>query len=378
MSVTELLPRILLVDDQPERHSALKLALRERADIEAVHPSEIELDMLQDVDLVSVDEYLGDEWQAEVVTTLGIPASLMNRDGLSVAAAFRSQTRNTSEPSDSVARRVPTFAVSLHTGALATLAEDLPAKNREALTASQHDLEWVFDWAAPNFSSRILELAEASRSLLGRTGQIEDDFGAAWLKVPRAPWTSTAIAQIEDCRPPAHSLARNTNGRSFLRWLAHRVLPYPAFLLSQEHGANLLGIDLPSFKRLSVQLEPMIYKGPLQSFLGDRWWRAGLQQLLVDADVYQWDNARDRANAISKTVGIELTPLSNDQPVVSYDADGSVSDIDADPTTSVRLQQDGWPVWADDPWATLHDAIGDENLRRMVAQADRNQLESAR
>jgi hypothetical protein len=369
------LPRILLVDDQVDRHDLLVDVLKDRALVRVVHPLDVDLDDLTDIDLVSVDEFLGDDWELEITDTLTIPASLSNRDGLAVAASFRSQTRRSSDnPAVSTSPSgLPQFAVTLHTGALATLAGDLPSGNREALTANQHDLEWVFQREDEKFPARLAEMALASRSLLS-ADRVQDDFGASWLNVPSEPWRDTAIAQIEDCRPPAHSLARNTNGRSYLRWLAHRVLPYPAFLVSRDHGANLLGITARSFDALAQQLEGSVYAGPLSNFLGQRWWRAGLQQILVNCDVYQWDNAVDRARALSTAFGIDLDALQHDQPVVSYDIEGRVKNIDTDPETSVRLQQDGWPVWADDPWASKADVAENDLLRRMVAQADRPDL----
>lgn len=371
MPIYQDLPRILVIDNEVERLVGIQAHLRDRASIEVVHPLEVEPADLEGVDLVSVDEFLGDDWSAYIDSSeRPLPASLMNADGLAVAAALRSQERIGGQ-------RLP-LAVTLHTGAIHDLAGALPAANRESLTAAQHDLEWVFEWDAEGFPDRLVELAAAARSLINDEKIIENDFGASWLKVPTESWSETAIAQIEDCRPPAHSLARNSAGRSYLRWLAHRVLPYPTFLLSRDHCANLLGLQLESFDQLSQVLMNVKYQGPLSSLLGPRWWRAGLQQLLVDVDLYQWDSSLNRAVALSERFGLSLIPLTNDQPVVSYTIDGRVEDIDTDPDAAVRLQQDGWPVWADDPWATIAAVADDPNLRRMVTKSDQKLISDGR
>lgn len=367
--------KVLLVDDQPGRLRGLETLFAEHADFVVRDPFSVEAEDLLDIDLVSVDEFLGDDWLAATdVGDQSSPASIRNRDGLAVAASFRSQTRT------AITGNPERTAVTLHTGALERIAEGLPKERREALTAAQHDLEWVFSWEAEDFGHRLIALARAAQGAHQHEAQNSQDFGAGWLLLPDSGWSDTARAQIEDCRPPARALAQNTNGRSLVRWLAHRILPYPTFLLDQSHAANLLGITEESFARLAAtshagQYE-ISYTGPLSDFLGRRWWRAGLQQMLVDVDRYQWDSSADRAEALANAAGVDLAPLTHDQPVVAYDSSGRVLSIDADADKSVRLQADGWPVFADDPWALIDLASGDPDLRSLVAQSERHRLES--
>lgn len=363
------LPSILLIDNESsERVVGIRARLAGRANVRAIDPLDVEPEDLADADLVSVDEFLGDDWDTFVESDArALPASVRNRDGLAVAASVRSQVR--------FAGTRP-LAITLHTGEIDKLAGALPRANREPLVAAQHDLEWVFQFEADFIPDRLLAFAEAARSLVNAANIVADDFGARWLQVPRdAPWGPTAIAQIEDARPPAHSLAQDTAGRSYLRWLAHRVLPYPTFLLNRAHAANLLGIQETSFDLLAERAHA--YDGPLRGLLGDRWWRASLQQLLVDHDVNTWDSTEERATALSVGLGLPLVPLSEEQAVVSYTAEGTVADIDTDPDESVRLQMDGWPVWADDPWALVETVRSNLDLRRTVSHVDRARIESA-
>lgn len=355
--------RILLIDDDPDRHDGIHRTLTGIADVSVAHPVDVTAALLEAADLVSVDEYFQDDrWISFARDSAeSLPAALQIRDGLAVAAAIRSQARAVSRP----------LAITLHTGAIRDLAGGLPAQNRESLVAAQHDLEWVFEFGAAHFGRRLADVAAAARSLTRDAHVVADDFGASWLALPDRSWTSTARVQLEDCRPPAHSLARDSDGLSYLRWFTHRVLPYPTFLLSADHAANLLGIDRRSFELLEELLRPARYVGPMASFLGKRWWRAGLQQYLVDCDVFQWDSAPERASALADAFDRPLVALTHDEPVVSYDKDGRVVSIDANPEEAVRLQQDGWPVWADDPWASIEDVNQDDELRQLVAQVDR-------
>lgn len=361
--------KILLIDDEPDRHAGLGLQLRSRADILVRDPSDVSLDDIADVDLVSVDEYLGAEWAYAVSDGhLSGPVSLRNEDGLAVAAALRSQARSSERD----------YGVTLHTGELARLAAGLPARGREPLTAAQHDLDWVFSYGDDRFGERLLELAKAVRSAAAARLDIQADFGAAWLRLSGSAWERSAREQIEDCRPPAHALAENTRGRSYIRWLAQRILPYPTFLLDDSHGANLLGITEESFVELVAQQViqdlAVSYSGPLNGFYGRRWWRAGLQFLLTLAGAEPWDTAQDRAAAVAALVGQPLQSLQHDFPVVTYDEEGVLLRIDANPSDAVRLQADGWPIFADDAWAEISRVQTNDRLLRLVALSERSRI----
>jgi hypothetical protein len=366
VSEGDLLVNILLVDDDPNRLRGLRTALQGLASVALRTPEDVQSDDLETVDLISVDEFLGAEWSGVIDTTPSL--SLRNEDGLAVAAAFRSQAR---------ASKL-NYAVSLHTGALEQLARGLPRRMQEPLTAYQHDLDWVFDFASENLSGRLVQLAQAVRSATVHAGSLPRDFGSSWLQVPNSHWHDTAREQIEDCRPPAHALAENTHGRSYLRWLAQRILPFPTFLLSREYCANLLGITVESFDRLLghplvIQQEPQ-YRGPLDAFLGPRYWRAAIQQLLVDCGVEQWDSPKSKVPALSDFYGATLEALTSEQPVVAYDLDAEVASIDLDASDAVRVQVDGWPLYADDAWAAIDDVKGDEYLSKLVAFSDRARI----
>lgn len=366
--------RILLIDDEPSRHA---LALEATDSLVTVrHPLDLLADDLDSVDLVCVDEYLGDEWTAHVQRRSEGFVAMENLDGLSVAAALSGRVRLGTDTRHY-------YAVAMYTADLAKLSGALPEPHREPLTAAQHDLEWVFDFRSGTLAllPRLTEVAAAARSARDAASNVTATERMRWLQLPNKEWADTSRAQVDDCRPPWHELSESTGGRSYLRWLAQRILPYPTFLLNASYAANLLGVTTDSFGALcqtpAFQADQPQYIGPMSdAFLGTRWWRAALQQLLIDADTTQWDTAAERCAALREHTSLDLQPLSAEQPVVAYDEHGNVTTIDADASESVRIQVDGWPVFADDPWALLSAVRDNERLKRLVAHDDRTRIEA--
>lgn len=363
MKSTEV--RILIVDDTPERHTLLA-----RGDVKfrVLHPLEVDDSSLVGIDLICVDEYLGEEWAAEIHRRVGDLPTLQNSDGLAVAAALRSRARLADRSG------APGFAVALFTADLDKLSEGLPEARQEPLTASMHDLEWVFRFESGpvGFGDRAQELAYASRSVTGIDPAINGD---AWLGLGAEPWVDLARAQIDDCRPPQGALSLSTSGRSYLRWLAQRVLPYPTFVLDDIYAANLMGIDVAVFRSDAVQTllasQNAQYSGPLrESFLGRRWWRAALQYLLDEAGGSVWDAPQEKAETLARIVGSPITPLDAVNPVVCYGASGEVIALDAEAEDCVRIQLDGWPLYADEAWVRLDVARTVPGIRALVAHDD--------
>lgn len=365
------LNRVLILDDNPERHNLISRP--DGVTFTIRHPIDLDASDLDGIDLVCVDEYLGEDWALEVSKRVGDLPALMNNDGLAVAAALRSRARLAALGGEAG------FAVALFTAELDKLASGMPLDRQEPLTASLHDLEWVFRFEsgpAP-LGDRISSLAAATRDLANL-----DSAGSryAWLGLRDQAWTDLARAQIDDCRPPEHALAKSTFGRSYLRWFAQRILPYPTFLLDDTYASILLGISLDSFRSNGVQgllaTHHVRYTGALaDSFLGDRWWRAALQHLLQDLGSSQWASSQEKAQAIAASANVSVEPLDAETAIVTYNSAGGVDAIGAEAEESVRIQMDGWPTYADEAWADLEQVRSDPALRSLVAHDDLGRLE---
>lgn len=363
----ESIVRILIVDDEPDRHQALLLQFESRAEIQVRDPSEVEVSDLEHADLISVDEYLGIRWE-EFISSTNTSRSVFNLDGLSVAASFRSQQRSGGYSS----------AVCVHTGDLEKLAPDLPDHPREALTAAQHDLDWVFAWGSNDFGAKLLSLAAAVGSVRKNVESLGGDFGFSWLSGSSGRWQDLAIRQIEECRPPAHAIAVSTGGTAYVRWLAQKILPYPTFLYDDFHAANYLGLTVRSLEQMSshplVVEIGAVYDGPLSSFSGRRWWRAALEALLESCGVDEWESSGDRANALSSHMDLELQPLDTEAGVVVYSSSGKVDGVGCDPKNAIRMHADGWPAYADDQWMRIEDIQDDLSLQSQISGIDRGRF----
>lgn len=362
--------RVLLVDDEPGRLIGLQAQIEHLgATAEVVHPLDLESDQLADVHLVSVDQYLGPDW-ADYLASAAAPSTSATRaaDGIAVAAAINSQLR----------ARQSVAAIALHTADIDRLGKDIPRRQREPLLSAHFDLDWVFrfDGTEPGevLAVRLAALSDAVSQLPVPWSAASDDFGSGWLGLDsRTVWSKYALQQIEDCRPPAHALSANTHGRSVLRWLAQRILPYPSFLIDVAYVSVLLGATEASVQTSLAVVSQAQYAGPLADFDGSRWWRAGVQDLLFRADTDETALPSERVSALNAFLGSNLEALTLSQPVIAYDVEGRRLDAPSERRDAVRLQPDGWPVYADDPWALRTQISSDERLAALVVHADRTE-----
>ncbi|MDX3615972.1 hypothetical protein [Streptomyces europaeiscabiei] len=371
MTETSKSPLILIVDDKPEAEegrAGVISALGLRATVKT--PQEVTIEDIQSASVVAVDEYLEWDSNSHPETPVFFPV-----DGLAVIRMLqRHAWANSVSP-----------AFVLRSGELAKLGAALPTGIRESALAAQHDLDWAFNKNDERESRRIVELADATHSLRQVFAEgAEWDGGAGWLGLKDSEWSKLALAQVDACRPPDSSVADYTAGSSWLRWFTQKILPYPSFLLSDLHTSLRLRLSLQSFEdviesdsELSRLLRPFQYRGHLREFCGRRWWRAGIEMLIdgivADAD---WDTSETDAltKRLSDLHGERLDFLDEAHPVVAIDSDYIESPWVIDSAEAVRLSPDLWPVFADEPWASIEDVQDDAILKALVAKEDRARI----
>lgn len=352
--------KILVIDDEPAKAETLLVRLEQEPGIHAnaVTPEQLSSRDLSDVDVVAVDQYLK-TWP----TRDRQPVGLRPADGIALAAVLRGHL-DAHRPSNPA-------AIVLQTGAITDLAKGLPEATRESLLASQHGLEWVLPIEDTKFASRLSMLATASSELNG-TRLRDAESLAAWLGLKGSPWRGLALEQVTACRPPLHTLADMTHGRSLLRWFLHRVLPYPTFLLSDVHAAVALRLTPSEFGQIASGTSDLAdrigecrYLGQLSSFLGRRWWRAGLRTLIDDV-TDGWVEPAALARSYEALHGAPVIVLPLTRPVVAIDADEQALETPVDASQAERLLPDGWPPFADEPWASRVALDEDDDLRRLI------------
>lgn len=367
-------PLVLIIDDEDQTAFA-DAVNNQGVDALAMEPDDLDVSLLRRASVVVVDQYL-DHWPGR--DTSELPVTLTVPDGLALSAVLRSH----------IEASAPSVAFVLRTGEMERLGQGLPTGAREHLLASQYNLEWVFskagspDEALPTPAARIASLAIASASLPADWDAGSHDPGLRWLALADTVWAADARWQVEQCRPPQHVVAQRTRGGAWLRWFLQKALPYPTFLMDEVRAALALGVTvaalgqvMASDSELKRRLDEVAYAGPLNEFLGRRWWRAGMSRFVNELEVELGDGAGvDIADLVSRFHGEDLEPVLVPSPVIGINADYSTRLNPLNAAESVRLQPDGWPPYADDPWAPRAELSGpdaDEELRALVVSTDR-------
>lgn len=372
------LPFVLLVDDDPNQE-AFALALNAHG-VEAKHvlPDDLTAEDLNRASLVLIDQFI-ENWTARDAVKDNV--GLFVRDGVALASVLRSALDGRG-PSHEMKPTPRNTALVLRTGHLEVLAGGTPAFIRPMTVASRHDLEWVAEKTQVDGETlaRFAALAVATAALPTAWSDPTDPTAQLqWLGLEEQSWRDDAIAQIELCRPPWTVLAATSAGRRWLSWFLQRILPFPTFLVDDRRAASYLGLQpralddlLGGDGEVARVLKQAQYGGQLATFAGRRWWRAGIaavkQLALETADGRAAD---DFARALSALHGSDLEALGLRHPVFQIDADYNVVEEPVEITEAVRLQPDGWPSYADDPWLASASVDAEDSLAKLIVIDDR-------
>jgi len=372
-------PVVLIVDDN-ETQSSLQQHLESSGTVTAkvLHPKDVEFDDLRQSDLVLVDFQL-DNWpERDELDQL----SLQPSDGLALAAIFRRYAQESEKES-------PT-AIAILTGKIDKLASPLPYENREHALAYLNNLEWVFQKAKPGKDPRlavqVVDLSSAVTRLPPQwTGEGKQAMSqlAHLLSVDSQDSANERLLEdVDSCAPPIHELSEWSHGLAVLRWMLHRILPFPCFLWNTHYLASRLAIDHAALvtaiardKKLEQALKPAKYEGILSNFLGHRWWRSQIENWLWDlTEGHSGDPevVRKQINDLAKSNLPPSKPAVN--PIVCVNSDYRPLEQFYSIDDSVRIRPDDWPPYADQAWTTIELAKSEPKLRSLVLHEDKSRL----
>lgn len=373
-------PSILVIDDE-EGQSGIKLHLETtgQAIVKTRHPQDVEIDDLLSANLVLVDYHL-DNWpERDNLDVLGLKPS----DGLALSTVLRRHLHKR--------EGVPPTALALYTGKIDELAAPLPAEYRKHTLAGLNNLEWVFQKAVAGKESQVAEqLVQLASSVLHLATIWPADMSGEPLErlaellgiSSEDPAQEQILQEIEACRPPIHELSQWSHGITVLRWLLHRILPFPCFLWDSHRLAARFRIDHRSLTEVLVEGSPLYekleqcrYAGVLPSFLGKRWWRSKIESLL-------WQETEGNSSVIEavqtrirELSGVELAPSNPpDYPIVCVNTSYQPVEDFCSVETAVRIYPDDWPSYADPAWVPLELARSEPQLQSLVAREDKELL----
>jgi hypothetical protein len=361
---TKRQPVILVVDDEVEDGNALGQQLAGLAEVLVRTPSDVKNEDLEEADLVLVDYDLTN-W-TEKDAALSAPPN-----GLALAGVFRQRI-------DCLPAASPK-GVALYSGEVERISANLPTEARAYAVARLNNLEWVFEKGRATSATGIVSLASAVAALPGSWPEGAEAMAALYGLLdlsPDLPFFATAAEDVAVCHPPIHELSAVTHALAIIRWLAQRILPYPAFLMDRWALSARLRINPNDIDRaiegtqLGEELRQVSFSGALCDLFGPHWWRAG-----VDDIIFNWTQGAGGAGgiraAVRKRVG-EVAFLDGDLVAVIDDSYRPVGVAPID--QSVRLRPDDWPAFADEAWA-LADVVADsDRLRGLVLPADQDKL----
>jgi hypothetical protein len=369
--------RILVVDDQPDLIPGLLPEIAEN--LEAVHPRDLTVDQIEAASVVLVDHHLdAREWPERD----SLPLACQPQNGVALAVIVQAHLRSPRFQHNS-----PT-AVALFSARLDEVTPGL-VNPPEHIAAQACGLDWAFskNQTVGRFALRIPELAEAVDRLPRRWQS--DDFNGLWSKIAELlglnalEWEGTALSHVERCHPPIHELAKWTDGVSVVRWIAQRILPYPTFLMDAYQVAMRLGVR-PLWMKKEIErggsvreaLEPAVYKGVLKTFLGIRWWVAGLDELLWKALGEGALDSKEVKAWMREFTDSEPEWLADDEVLVLNDDlqyDGSTAPYSA----SLEIRPDDWPPYASTPWTSKERLSKSHRLHSLVSASDWERFENA-
>lgn len=371
-------PLVLIVEDNlggPSARIREYLANEPGMDVELLHPSEATVDILSAADVVAVDHRL-DTWEDRAAQH---SIALQPMNGLALSAVFRSLL---------APRRIGNdlAAFCLLTEHPEDLAGSSDYERRPQVLARSRDLEWVFSKAEPKrVAKQLASLAACVHLVKGLTqGSFESARSVIWTALgldESEDLLARGWPSVERCQPPIVEVEEWIVPMSLVRWLLHRVIPYPGFLLDSEYLAARLRVTPESLRvcaggesDFAKILGTCRYAGVLKEFDGDRWWAAAI-------DVALWEKREAGTISLQNLQTQLLTDSRNSlefvtfrEPVVYLDEKLESAGI-GELADTVRLQPDDWPVYAQAPRAFLSSAEASARLRLLTSPEDVELLE---
>ncbi len=337
--------RIILLDSEQSTFEVQ----RNLAVLEQVHPNEVSVQQLFKSDLVLIDYKIND-WTAHLDCDVEI---IIPADGLTLAHNIRRILA-------ALPDKTPP-AVALITNEYASAANPLPRTTQPYTLARLNGIEWVFR-KEEQLGAQVESLARACSPKLysvleGATTEERLEMLTSYLGIESESDKDDLVEDVAFCAPPIHDLLRWGDGISVLRWLLHRILPYPTMLVADTYIATRAQCNLAQLRAgLKANDNPTFrsaaYLGPGAALFSDRFWRSKLERLFSDHCPDGSTKAIRRF--LADTLDIDLDPCEEQSVELTSLERGYGYDI-GPLRDCTGAQIDDWPPYASSPWVLNND-----------------------
>lgn len=369
---------ILYVDDKLDAQERLKQIFPHQQ-LKVADPGQLSepakiRELLRGVSLVLMDYDLHEDDSFEGATSI--------LDGRECLERIKAVVRKDQQPRQ--------FSIAIYTGKYPRLAEELDCDEPWEV-ADRLAIDWAFEKGTSGSIETMLQSLHRAADAVAAVPW-RDDARARLRDVLAMPsdehavWAGLAFEHLEALRPPIQSLVKDGDGMKFLSFLLHVVLPFPSCLIDIRDVAVRLRVTPKSLEealahkpdsRLARELRGTAYSGVLHDFVGQRYWRAGV-------DAVCWSISEGRSIALAETFEMitgwadhDLQRLEYRNPVVAIDDSYRRSDI-VDISETVQIQPDTWPAEIEPPYIKISDVIGMPSIEALVSPRDRERIEETR
>lgn len=352
---------VLVIDDEDtlvSRDAVTEIAAA-GCSADFVLPDDLTDDLLGHARVLLVDFKLDSDW---VTAKSATPPGRRIRDGLALAACLR---RESAEDD-----RCP-VAIALLTNQLEGVLFPLTAERRPHMIARLANVEWAFKKGDPDNARRVSALVGAMKALPQAWDTDPWRDLCSFLGAENGEVDGVGISgSVADAMPPIHDLARWSHGLTIIRWLLHRVFPYPTFLIDDYHLAARLGVTQQwaasedGTGAIGAIFGRCRYRGALGEFGGPRWWARCVHQTLWEGTDGRTGAAEAVATFIEKEAGVRPEMFIGADPVVSLNNQLEPCALHA-LLDCVELRPEDWPPFASPAYAARDAVEADARLKAL-------------
>ena len=280
--------------------------------------------------------------------------------------------------------------LTIYSGKYNKLVSELDCPSSPHLVAQSANVDWIFQKGLTNERTKITKkrldaiFSAYDFDLTSNESDKENILYKSLKLKENLPWSEMAKEHLSDSQPPLKMLGTKTAHANLIRWLLQIALPNPGCFVKLASIAVRLHLSPKNLSEaLSKQpaaeffrkLKERKYKGLLAGFFSDRYWKAGIDQLIWELTKGRSPKIPEVSKLLFNQLGGEVPILEEDFPILlscpdNYELTEHVTDIEK----AVQIQPHKWPAGVELPWVRISEVLNDRELRALVIGSDRYRI----